>query len=318
MPSSRQQNATPWTHVRIPAPAAAEDAIAALCLELGAPGVQTGARDLRRSAAPKRPTPRIRVEAWFPPEIPRQRLEPALRNGLARIRSAFPGLNPGSLRIADFAVGDYGASWRENFPPLQIGRQFRISPSWHDLPASTRHTIQIDPGQAFGTGHHSTTRGCLLALEEEFARAEIRTGLDVGTGSGVLAIAMRKLGAERVVAIDNDPLALVATAEAVEANDCAPLRTGSNLGAARGQFDVVIANLYSRLLVRMAGSLARRVKPGGSLIVSGLLEKQEKEVLQAMRRAGLRVRVRRALATWVTLTFARPKPRPKRAVRTDR
>ena len=297
MPSSRQPNSTPWTHVRIPAPATAEDAIAALCLELGAPGVQTGARDLRRSAAPKRPTPRIRVEAWFPPEIQRQKLEPALRNGLARIRSAFPGLNPRSLRIADFAVGDYGASWRENFPPLQVGRKFRISPSWHELPASTRHTIQIDPGQAFGTGHHSTTRGCLLALEEEFARAEIRTGLDVGTG------------AERVVAIDNDPLALIATAEAVETNHCAPLRTGSNLGAARGQFDLVIANLYSRLLVRMAGSLANRVKPGGSLIVSGLLEKQEKEVLQAMRRAGLRVRERRALATWVTLTLRRPKPR---------
>ena len=152
-------------------------------------------------------------------------------------------------------------------------------------------------------------------FEEEFARTEFRTGLDVGTGSGVLAIAMRKLGAKRVVAIDNDPLSLAATQEAIQVNDCAPLRVSGNLSAARGQFDIVIANLYSRLLVRMASSLANRVKPGGSLIVSGLLEKQEVEVKKALRAAGLQVRERRALATWVTLTLRRPKSRGSRTAR---
>ena len=307
-----KKDPTLWTHVRIPAPAAAEDAVAALCLELGAPGVQTGAKDFRRGTKANSRAPRIRIEAWFPPAASRQKLERALTGGLIRIRAAFPGLNPKSLRVADFTIGDYGASWRENFPPLRIGRKFLISPSWHELPDSKRHTIVIDPGQAFGTGHHSTTRGCLLALEEEFARTELRTGLDVGTGSGVLAIAMRKLGATRVVAIDNDPLSVSATEQAVQVNGCAPLRVGSNLSAARGEFDIVIANLYSRLLVRMAANLANRVKPGGSLIVSGLLEKQEAEVKKALRSAGLHIRQRRALATWVTLTLRRPKPRGRR------
>jgi ribosomal protein L11 methyltransferase len=249
------------------------------------------------------------------PKAPGERQESGskpLQNGLARIRASFPGLNPKSLRVADFAVGDYGASWRENFPPLKIGKKFLISPSWHKLPTSGRHTIVIDPGQAFGTGHHSTTRGCLLALEEEFARTDVCRGLDVGTGSGVLAIAMRKLGATRVVAIDNDPLSLAATKDAVQVNNCAPLRIGANLSAARGEFDIVIANLYSRLLVRMAASLANRVRPGGSLIVSGLLEKQEAEVKRALQAEGLRVRERRSLATWVTLTLRRPKPRTRR------
>ncbi len=312
MASRRKKDSDLWTHARIPAPEEAEDAIAALCLELGAPGVQTGARDFRRAPKGTRRAPRIRIEAWFPPAVSREKLEKALQNGLARIRTSFPGLNPKSLRVADFAVGDYGASWRENFPPLKIGKKFLISPSWHKLPPSQRHTVVIDPGQAFGTGHHSTTRGCLLALEEEFARADVHSGLDVGTGSGVLAIAMRKLGASRVVAIDNDPLSLAATEDAVESNNCAPLRVGANLSAARGQFDIVIANLYSRLLVRMAASLANRVKPGGSLIVSGLLEKQEAEVKKALQAQGLRVRERRSLATWVTLTLRRPKPRARR------
>merc|ERR1739841_130966 len=104
----------------------------------------------------------------------------------------------------------------------------------------------------------------------------------------------------------------MATEDAVEVNECAPLRVGANLSAARGEFDIVIANLYSRLLVRMAASLANRVKPGGSLIVSGLLEKQEAEVKKALQAQGLRVRERRSLATWVTLTLRRPKPRASR------
>ena len=165
----------------------------------------------------------------------------------------------------------------------------------------------IDPGQAFGTGHHSTTRGCLLAIEEECARRTVRSGLDVGTGSGVLAIALRRLGVPRVVAIDNDPLAVSATEAAVQANDCAPIRIGAKFGDARGRYDLVVANLYSGLLVKLAKNIANRVGPGGSLIVSGLLESQETEVRKALRAQGLRLRRRRAIATWVTLTLGRAK-----------
>lgn len=303
--SARLRQDSTWTHARIPAPAEAEDAVAALCLELGAPGVQTGERDLRRSSGNSARPARIRIEAWFPPAISRARLERALNAGLERIHRAFPGLRPERVRVAPFEVGDYGSAWRENFPPLRIGKRFLVTPSWHETPASARHRIEIDPGQAFGTGHHSTTRGCLLAIEEECARRTVRSGLDVGTGSGVLAIGMRRLGVPRVVAIDNDPLAVRATEAAVKANACGPVRTGSGLGNARGQYDLVVANLYSRLLVRLAPNLAARVREGGSLVVSGLLEKQEKEVRAALRAQGLRLRRRRAISTWVTLILTR-------------
>ena len=119
--SARLRQDSTWTHARIPAPAEAEDAVAALCLELGAPGVQTGERDLRRSTGKSARPARIRIEAWFPPAIPRARLERALNAGLERIHRAFPGLRPERVRVAPFEVGDYGSAWRENFPPLRIG-----------------------------------------------------------------------------------------------------------------------------------------------------------------------------------------------------
>lgn len=297
-----------WTHARIPIPAVAEEAVAALCLELGAPGVQTGERDLRRKEASTAWPTRIRIEAWFPPAVPRAQLKRALVSGLKRIHDSFPGVSPERVELVPFEVGDYGESWRENFPPLRIGRSFLVTPSWHQVDAGRRHRIEIDPGQAFGTGHHSTTRGCLLAIEEECSRHTVKSGLDIGTGSGVLAIALRRLGVPRVVAIDNDPLAVAATEAAVEANDCAPIRIGAKFSDARGHYDLVVANLYSGLHVKLAKNIAARVAPGGSLIISGLLERQEDEVRKALRAQGMRLRRRRVIATWVTLTLGRTKP----------
>lgn len=296
-----------WTHAQIPVPAVAEEAVAALCLELGAPGVQTGERDLRRKEASSALPTRIRIDAWFPPAVSRARLKHALVSGLKRIHASFPGVAPERVKLTPFVVGDYGESWRENFPPLRIGRSFLVTPSWHAVEAGRRHRIEIDPGQAFGTGHHSTTRGCLLAIEEECSRRSVKSALDIGTGSGVLAIALRRLGVHRVVAIDNDPLAVAATEAAVEANECAPVRVGAKFSEARGRYDLVVANLYSGLHVKLAKNIAARVAPGGSLIVSGLLERQENEVREALRAQGLRLRRRRAIATWVTLTLGRAK-----------
>ena len=303
MKSAAKSRRIPWSHARIPAPAAAEDAIAALCLELGAPGVQTGKRDLRRVALTPRPPRQICIEAWFPPAVSRRHLRRALTTGLRRVHEAFPGVDPGRLTIEAFDVNQDADRWRDDFPALRIGRRFLVAPPWSDTESGARLRIVIDPGQAFGTGHHSTTRGCLLAIEEECSRRKLSRGLDVGCGSGVLAIALRKLGVPQVVAIDTDPLAISATEKATRENDCHPVRVGDRLARARGQYDLVVANLYSRTLVKLAKMLSNRLKPGGRLIVSGLLEKQEKEVRAAFREQLLRVYRRRSIATWVTLTL---------------
>jgi ribosomal protein L11 methyltransferase len=127
-------------------------------------------------------------------------------------------------------------------------------------------------------------------------------GLDVGTGSGILALVMRTLGVRQVVAVDTDPVARSAAQQAALANRIDGVRVVGSLSSAPGRFGVVVANLYASLLVELAPRLARKLTRDGTLIVSGLLATQERQVRAALGRAGLRVIERRARATWVTLT----------------
>ena len=280
----------------------ATDAVAALCIEFGAPGVVTGQTDLRRK---KRSSSRVsrstRIEAYFPPEIPRRSLERGLARALEDARSDFPGLDPARARVEPFEVADYSNSWQQHFPPMAVGKKLLLAPSWHEVDAPKRRILRIDPGQAFGTGHHPTTRGCLLEIERACDPSPPRRGLDVGCGSGVLALAMRALGVKAVTAVDTDPLAREATLAAVQANDLGPVAVGSTLQSRRGKYELIVANLFANLLVELAPRLADRLAPGGTLIVSGLLERQEKEVRRALEACGLRTHHRRNLSTWVTL-----------------
>jgi ribosomal protein L11 methyltransferase len=157
---------------------------------------------------------------------------------------------------------------------------------------------------AFGTGQHATTRACLEAIEAAVGTGQVRSALDVGTGSGVLALALARLGVERVVALDTDP-AVVPLARANLARNGATrvaLLAGP-LAAVRGRFDLVVANLLADAIVAEAGALARAVGPGGRLVVSGLAAEQLPAVRAAY--AGWRVAETRAEGAWRTLTLVR-------------
>ncbi len=296
-----------WTRLRLPVPIEATDAVSALCIELGAPGVVTGQTDFRRKKKSTRAVRTTRIEAYFPPDVPRRRLEKQLRASLTDVRAHFGKLDPARAEIEPFETGDYGTAWRAHFPPITVGKKLVIAPTWHDMEDQDRHVLRIDPGQAFGTGHHPTTRGCLLEIEQACSKTTRARGLDVGCGSGVLALAMRAFGVRRVAAVDNDPIAVEATADAAKANGLGPVATGASLQSRRGRYDLIVANLFANLLVELAPQLARRLAPGGRLIVSGLLDSQEKDVRSALRRAGLRIRRRRCLSTWVTLVAESPR-----------
>jgi ribosomal protein L11 methyltransferase len=212
-----------------------------------------------------------------------------------------------TTRLVDEA--DWAEEWKRHFPVLRVGRRLVIRPTWREHTAGDDDVVlALDPGMAFGTGLHPTTRLCLAALEGLADRGALagRRLLDVGCGSGILAIAGVRLGAASALGVDTDPIAIEATAANARRN-----RIGRRVRAREGSlptgqrpFDVVVANLIASLLVRLAGDLRTEVAPGGTLLASGIFVDREKEVRDAFEAAGMRVAGRLAEGDWVALEAA--------------
>lgn len=195
------------------------------------------------------------------------------------------------VRTVDDA--DWVRVTQAQFAPVQVGTRLWIVPTWHTPPAGAELVVRLDPGVAFGTGAHPTTRLCLSWLERHLAAGA--SVLDYGCGSGILAIAAARLGAARVVGTDVDPQALAAAransaANAVSAEYTAPDRLPA------GVFDVVLANILTNPLKVLAPALLRRVAPGGALVLSGLLERQADELIACYAAIDRDVR----LAVWAS------------------
>ena len=208
---------------------------------------------------------------------------------------------------------DWIARSLEGLQPVHAGR-FVVHGS-HDRgkARSGEIAIEIDAGQAFGTGHHGTTAGCLEIIEKVMRARQPRKVLDLGTGSGVLAIAARKLAPARVLATDIDPVATRVARENVRLNGIASgitleTATGFHSTAFRrhGPFDLIIANILARPLMRMAPQLAAHLAPGGQVVLSGILANQRWKVIAAYNGAGLR-HIRTIWRNgWVTIHLDRP------------
>ncbi len=217
---------------------------------------------------------------------------------------------PAPLRRRATEAGGWLARVYAGFPEQRIGR-FALRGT-HLPPARTPGaiTLVLDAGVAFGSGEHGSTRGCLWALEW-LAHRKPRRILDVGTGSGVLAMAAAALLHRRVLATDNDPWAVRAARENARRNRL-PVRTAQGDGwhapAIReaGQFDLAFANILARPLCRMARDLARHLAPGGMAILAGLTRDQARMVLAAHRAQGLLLRKRHDEGRWTTLIVAKP------------
>ena len=189
---------------------------------------------------------------------------------------------------------DWSEAWKEGLEPIEIGPRLVLRPSWVALtPRPGQHVLVIDPKQAFGTGAHASTRLALELLhsiaDELPARAQV---LDVGTGSGVLALAALALGAARAVAFDLDPLAAEAAAENAALNGVAgPLRlfTGSVEALAPTRFDLVLANLLRNEVTPLLPALAARTRPGGRAIFTGLLDVERAEMEERLAAEGFTV-----------------------------
>jgi ribosomal protein L11 methyltransferase len=216
----------------------------------------------------------------------------------------------GELRTRIVHEEDWAEAWKAYFPVLRVGRRLVIRPTWR------RHrrepddvVVALDPGMAFGTGLHPTTRLCLAALDglADQGGVEGARVLDVGCGSGILAIAALKLGARDAFGVDTDPIAIESTVANARRNRLTGrirARVG-RLPSHEPAFDLVLANLIAGVLVPLASALRDELRPGGTLLASGIFVDREAEVASAFEAVGLAVRERTAEGDWVALSAVR-------------
>jgi ribosomal protein L11 methyltransferase len=217
------------------------------------------------------------------------------------------GLRPLSeLRVTTVEDADWAEAWKRHYTPQRIGRLV-VVPSWLDEPIGEGEiALRLDPGMAFGTGLHPTTRGCLTLLQRLGPMPE--RALDVGSGSGILAIAALALGAGSVDCLDTDPVAVDATLANAAANG-----VDDRISATRGTlpavparpYPLVLANLVAALLVELANPLAAHVERGGTLLASGIIATRADEVATALGAAGFTIAERLDDGEWVSLRAAR-------------
>jgi ribosomal protein L11 methyltransferase len=215
----------------------------------------------------------------------------------------------GELELSVVHEADWAHAWKAHFPVLRLGQRLVIKPTWR------RHrrragdvVLALDPGMAFGTGLHPTTRLCLTGIERwaDAGRVSGASVLDVGCGSGILLIAAGLFGGSPLVGVDTDPIAVEASAANARRNRVAvEVRQGS-LPSRSGPFDLVVANLIASLLIDLAGELAAEVRPGGRLLASGIFIDREAAVLERLQGVGLRFIERAVEGEWVALELERP------------
>ena len=287
--------AAAWITLQVEIAAEIADAVANFLIEAGASGVLTEADGTDAT--------RTRLAAPVPAAAGPQAVT-ALERYLASLGELVPAARGATLATQPVPEVDWDALWRRHHRPVAVGRRLLVAPPWDVPRAPGREVLVIEPGMAFGTGQHATTRGCLEAIESAVEAGGVRSALDVGTGSGVLAIALARLGVERVVALDVDPAVVPLARANLALNGAARVALlAGPLAALRGRFDLVVANLLAEAIVAEAGALAGAVAPRGRLVLSGLLAEQ----LPAVRAAhpGWRVVETRAEAGWRTLTLRR-------------
>ena len=205
--------------------------------------------------------------------------------------------------LQPLAEQDWVRLTQSQFAPVEITKSFWVVPSWHEVPAGATHVMRLDPGLAFGTGTHPTTRMCLRWLATNPAASELARVLDYGCGSGILAIGAALMGAQTIDAVDIDAAAVAATRDNAARNGVT-LAPGPP-DRAQGAYSLVLANILATPLKLLAPLLAGHVAPGGRLVMAGILERQAEE-LTAAYAPWLDVRVADREDGWILMTAQRP------------
>lgn len=280
-----------WAEIAVAARGDAQEAAGALLMEVG--GCQGYA------------TTADRALGYLP-------VDERLENTLLTLRSAVRALadaaalsEAAEITVRFIAEADWANAWKQYFKPQRIGRRLVVKPTWETWDAAREDLVlQIDPGMAFGTGLHATTRLCLRALEDHITPG-MRVA-DVGAGSGILAVAAALLGAARVEAVEIDPLAVRIARENVALNRVEDIVTITESAAPPpGAFAVVAANILADVILGMAPALRDALIPGGLLIASGIIDTRAEDVRQGLTAAGLTVRETQTEGEWAAILARR-------------
>jgi ribosomal protein L11 methyltransferase len=266
-----------WVQLSFKASPEALDTVSNFLIERGSPGVVLERHEVR---------------AFFPDAQARSELRRDIQSFHKSLEEIYPAFRGEGLRWSSLKDKNWKNSWRRFFTPQPIGKTLWVAPSWaRRSPAKGRRMITIEPGMAFGTGAHFTTRTCLEFIERAAARFADAgfSALDVGTGSGILAIALAKLKARKVLALDIDPVAVRVADANIRRNrveKIVALRR-SELAKVAGNFDIVVANLTAETIVELAAEFDKKLVPGAYLIVAGILRPQARAVRRAFARLDL-------------------------------
>ncbi|MSP78214.1 MAG: 50S ribosomal protein L11 methyltransferase [Dehalococcoidia bacterium] len=247
------------------------------------------------------PNALVTVIAYYPNNSRAKWRKARIETG-AKLLSLIRPIPPIDERIVDSA--EWEENWKEHFPALRLGKRLLVMPPWLDAPDKSQGQVvlTLDPGLAFGTGHHPTTRRCLVALEEHCRPGSVV--LDLGCGSGILGIAALKLGADSVLGLDTEAAATRATRQNARINGVGRLfhvRKGTLPQPDIGPFDMVLANISAKALIALAPQFKPVLRSGGLLIGSGLLIERRDEVVSALAENGLRLKQAYQDEDWVTL-----------------
>lgn len=258
---------------------------------------------------------RVVVKTYVKPGARGDDILRKIEEGLWHLRQIYP-IPEAETRV--LREEDWAHAWKRHYKPLRIGSRIVLKPSWEEFdPAPEDVVIELDPGMAFGTGLHPSTRLCIAALEQIVRRGD--AVLDVGTGSGVLSIVAAKMGAAVICATDIDPVAVDVARENFAANGLEPsgddlrveLRTGSVPSGKTGHYDVIVANILAEVLAGLLDGaygnipLAEPLAPGGKMILAGIIEEKAGIVVEAGQRHGLNVVETLSEADWVALVMRR-------------
>ena len=306
-----------WAEISIQTSHEATEAVAEIFHELGASGVliedpelvndyiHSGAWDYTDIPLAEE-TDIVTVKAWLPTDEDLPSKLEQLRLHMDELGQIFDK-SCGSINCSEIQDEDWANNWKQYFHPEKIGDRIVVKPSWEEYtPVNDEIVIELDPGMAFGTGTHATTSMCIQLLEE-YVKPGMKV-FDVGTGSGILAIAAAKLGAGEIQAADYDPVAVEVAQENIAANNedgHIAIFQSDLLKNMTGTADVIIANIIADIIIRMFDDVDTKLNPHGVILTSGIIADRISEVIEKAEQQGFVVDKMNEKAGWAAIIFRR-------------